>query len=171
MAEGEFISVFSNVNSHFSQILAALGPRTKQDKARLRRGSSSNSWIMIFRILSWSAWRLLPALLIEFGALWCFQTYVQAINLWCRHVYVCACVFVCYSHQLSFSSLNEDLIMRQGNERVCNESRMLQTERRTFVWRREPFPTWWYSAHTLYSRRHVSPANIKVCLWSISGYH
>lgn len=40
----------------------------------------------------------------------------------------------------------------------------MEVERGTFVWRQEPFSAWLYSAHTQYSRRNVSAANVKVTL-------
>lgn len=67
--------------------------------------------------------------------------------------------------------INEAAMMRrmtkrQGNGRVAGgEENASDRKEEHLFGSGSPFPAWWYSAHTMYGRRHVSPARIKVFVW------
>lgn len=54
----------------------------------------------------------------------------------------------------------------QGNGRVAGEEENASDRKEEHLFGSgSPFPAWWYSAHTMYGRRRVSPARIKVLVW------
>lgn len=93
------------------------------------------------------------------------------------HARTNAFVLACYTAVWVASAHSMRVWLRgRGIRSASNKSSMLPTKRGTFVCRQEPFPAWWYTAHTLNSRRHLSLALWPILkfvsvAWSHSGSH